>query len=848
MAERPNRQRRLDLPIDGMNCGACVNHVDKALAAVDGVTDVRVNLSTEKATVTLADGSTALSALRQAVRDAGYEVPSERMTLGIGGMNCGACVSHVDKALETVPGVLDASVNLATESAQVTLVPGMVTLDDLKQAVANAGYDVTSTPEDHASESQDDKTERKTRDARWKMWTGWAFTVPIVAWMIPEMVFGLAWPSMTVFQIGMVALSLPVLAWAGRETYSSGIKSLRHGAANMDTLIVLGTAASFVTGPLSLVMPIANYAGVSAMIMAFHLTGRYVEESAKGRASQAIRKLLEMGAKTARVERDGNEVEVPIDQVQIGDVMVVRPGEKIPTDGVVVEGASAIDESMATGESMPVTKTQDDDVIGATVNQEGLLKVRATRIGKDTFLSQVIKLVEQAQGTRVPIQAFADRITGIFVPIVMGVAALTFLAWLLIPGVMSPLVEAGSFLPWVVPDLGVWTLAIAAMVAVLVIACPCALGLATPTALMVGSGLGAENGILIRSGEAIQTLKDIGTVVFDKTGTITKGKPEVTNIIPADGVDSAELLRLAASAERGSEHPLGRAIVERAQADGTELTSPENFNAIRGQGITATIEGRNVLVGSRRLMDSHNVDVTALSDTLTDLEDDAKTAMLVAIDGQAYGVVAVADTLKDDATAAIDALHTLGIRTAMITGDNERTAQAIAAKVSIDHVVANVLPDGKVDEVKSLQDEFGRVAFVGDGINDAPALTQADVGLAIGTGTDIAIEASDVTLVRGELSSVVEAINLSRATFRKIQQNLFWAFAYNLVMVPLAIIGWMHPVLAEIAMATSSITVVTNANTLRRVRIAMPRPHQPSTSTGEDAVQPTAIQEEGSHA
>ncbi|MFB6285362.1 MAG: heavy metal translocating P-type ATPase [Candidatus Bipolaricaulia bacterium] len=848
MTERSDTPQKLELPIEGMNCGACVNHVDKALASVDGVSDVQVNLSTEKAAVELSHGAVSLEALQKAVQDAGYDISTEQWTLGIGGMNCGACVNHVDKALTSVPGVLSANVNLATESAQVTLVPGEAAVDELKQAVGNAGYEVTSLPEDQAAESQADKTERKVQDARRKMWTAWAFTIPIVAWMIPEMVFGLAWPSLLAYQLGMIALALPVLAWAGQATYSSGIRSLRHGAANMDTLIVLGTAASFVTGPLSLVMPIANYAGVAAMIMAFHLTGRYVEESAKGRASQAIRKLLEMGAKTARVERDGDEVDVPVGQVEVGDVMVVRPGEKIPTDGVVLEGESAIDESMATGESMPVTKTGDDEVIGATVNQEGLLKVEATRVGTDTFLSQVIKLVEEAQGTRVPIQGVADRITGVFVPIVMGTAAVTFLLWLLVPDAMTPLLQAGSFLPWVVPDLGVLTLAIAAMVAVLVIACPCALGLATPTALMVGSGLGAENGILIRSGEAIQTLKDIGTVVFDKTGTITKGHPEVTNVQPIDGVDAEELLRLAASAERGSEHPLGQAIVARAQASGAELADPAAFNAVRGRGITATIEGREVLVGSQQLMRSHDVDVADLDETRAEFEDAAKTAMLVAVDGQAYGVIAVADTLKDDAKASIDALHRLGVRTAMITGDNERTADAIAEQVGIDHIVANVLPDGKVDEVKSLQDEFGRVAFVGDGINDAPALTQADVGLAIGTGTDIAIEASDVTLVRGELSSVVEAINLSRATFRKIQQNLFWAFAYNLVMVPLAIIGWMHPVLAEIAMATSSVTVVTNANTLRRVRIAMPRPRQPSTSAGEDAPQPTPVHKEGSHA
>ena len=812
--------RQVTLPVQGMTCASCVSHVAHALEKVPGVAQVQVNLATEKATVTFDNGPVPLTDLIQAVRETGYDVPTETVTLPIGGMTCASCVSHVEHALKGVPGVLDAVVNLATEKATVTFIPGVAGLADFKRAVAETGYEVLEVPEAGAvGEEEEDEAERKMREARFRMRVAWIFTVPIILWMFAEMFFGILWPSATLYNLGMILLALPVLFWVGWRTYRSGLVAVRHGYANMDTLIALGTGVSLLTGPASFFFPVANYAGVAAMIMAFHLTGRYVEESAKGRASQAIRKLLELGAKTARVIRDGQEVEVPIEDVQVGDVMVVRPGEKIPTDGVVLEGESAVDESMATGESMPVNKRPGDEVIGATVNQEGLLKVRATRVGKDTFLAQVIKLVEECQGSKVPIQEFADRVTGVFVPVVIGIAVLTLLAWIVAPSAMQPLVRAGTFLPWVNPDLGVVTLAIVSMVAVLVIACPCALGLATPTALMVGSGMGAEHGILIRSGEAIQTLKDVRVIIFDKTGTITKGKPEVTDVVAINGFDQALLLETAAAAERGSEHPLGRAIVERAQAEGLALAEPREFQAIRGKGIVASVNGNRVLVGSRRLMEEHGLDPTPLEETLRQLEEEAKTAMLVALDGQLAGVIAVADTLKEDSVAAIQELRQMGLETAMITGDNRRTAQAIARRVGIDHVLAEVLPDGKVTEVQKLQERFGLVAFVGDGINDAPALTQANVGIAIGTGTDIAIEASDVTLVRGELTGVVEAINLSRATFRKIKQNLFWAFFYNVVMIPLAVIGWMHPVLAEVAMATSSITVVTNANTLRRVDI-----------------------------
>ncbi len=833
--------KETSLSISGMTCASCVAHVEKALNELPGVEKATVNLATERATVQFANREIGTDVLIEAVRNSGYDVPSETLTLPIGGMTCASCVAHVEKGLEGVPGVTKVAVNLATERATVTFVPSVAALTDFKKAVADTGYKVLEM-ELVEGEDEVDQEERKMARSLFRMRVAWAFTIPIILWMFAEMFFGIVWPNPTIFNLGMIVLALPVLFWVGWPTYRGAWAAVSHKHANMDTLIALGTGVSLLTGPAWFFTPVANYAGVSAMIMAFHLTGRYIEESAKGRASQAIRKLLELGAKTARIERDGVEVEIPIEEVQIADLMVVRPGEKIPTDGVVRSGESAVDESMATGESMPVNKHPGDEVIGATVNQEGLLKVEATKIGKDTFLSQVIKLVDECQGSKVPIQEFADKVTGIFVPTVMGIAVLTILAWVVLPRVMQPLVGLGTFLPWVDPSLGVLTLAIVSMVAVLVIACPCALGLATPTALMVGSGLGAENGILIRTGEAIQTIKDVKIVVFDKTGTITKGKPEVTNLVINDqwlphGNDE-KLLQFAASVERGSEHPLGRSIVERAETRGLKLYDPENFVAVRGKGVNATVNGSPVLVGSRRLMRENKIDPSGLEDELVRLENEAKTAMLVAVDGILAGIVAVADTLKEDSALAISALQQMGIQTAMITGDNQRTAEAIAKVVGIDHILAEVLPDGKVTEVQKLQQQFGVVAFVGDGINDAPALTQANVGLAIGTGTDIAIEASDITLVRGELTGVVQAIILSRETFKKIKQNLFWAFFYNVAMIPLAVIGWMHPVLAEIAMATSSITVVSNANRLRKIDLRPDYLMKPAEKEIQNTVEP----------
>jgi Cu+-exporting ATPase len=827
--------KQVTLPIQGMTCASCVAHVAHGLEEVPGVAEVRVNLATENATVTFDDGAVPLTTLVQAVQETGYDVVTEKVSLPIGGMTCASCVAHVEEALTKTPGVLNVNVNLATEKASVEYIPTIAGLPDFRRAVADVGYEVLPTTEEKAEEELSREV-RKMQDARRRMILAWAFTVPIILWMLPEMLFGLAWPNETVFKLGMLLLAVPVLFWVGQHTYVAAWRSSIHGAPNMDALIAMGTGASFLTGIATFFAPIPTYAGVAAMIMAFHLTGRYVEASAKGRASQAIRKLLELGAKTARIlERMENgewrEREVPIDEVQPGDVMVVRPGEKIPTDGVVVEGESAVDESMATGESMPVNKHPGDEVIGATVNQDGLLKVRATRVGKDTFLAQVVRMVEEAQGTKVPIQAFADRVTAVFVPIVIGIALLTFLAWFLFPDALRPVAEwAAGFLPWVNPGLNIFTLALITTVSVLVIACPCALGLATPTALMVGSGIGAENGILIRSGEAIQAMRDVRVVVFDKTGTLTKGKPEVTDQMsnPKSQVSNDELLQWAASVEIGSEHPLGKAVVRQAEEQELALGDLTDFEALRGKGVQGVVDGKSVLVGSRTLLEEHGVAMAAMEDEMRRLEDEGKTAMLVAVDGELLGLLAVADTLKDDAVAAVRELRALGLQTAMITGDNQRTARAIARQVGIDQVLAEVLPEDKLLEVQRLQAELalssskgtgGLVAMVGDGINDAPALTQADVGIAIGTGTDIAIEAADITLVRGDLSGVVSAVKLSRATFNKVIQGLFWAFFYNVVMIPLAILGMMHPVLAEIAMATSSVTVVTNANLLRRVDI-----------------------------
>lgn len=817
-------KQKSKMKISGMHCTACAQTIEKALMKTDGVNKAVVNFATETAYVEYDDKTASEQKLTEIIQETGYDISEEtqRITLRIGGMTCASCAQTIETALKKTQGVREAHVNLATEKATVTYSPREISYEGVKDVIEGVGYEVLGREIQRATFEEEEAREREAfATARRRTLIAWALTIPIMVWMLPEMILGLSWPNPTVFNLGMIALAASVLFYPGWNTYRSAVKAITHFTANMDVLIMLGTLASFLTGPPSFFTAIANYAGVAAMIMSFHLTGRYIEAKAKGRASQAIRRLLELEAKTARIIREEKEVEVPIDEVAVGDIMIVRPGEKIPTDGVVTDGESGVDESMATGESMPVQKQIGDEVIGATINQRGLLQVRATKIGKDTFLAQVIKMVEEAQGSKVPIQEFADRVTSYFVPTVLVLASLTVVLWLTLPSVIGSVgVWASQFLPWVDPALSVFSLAVFATVATLVIACPCALGLATPTVLMVGSGMGAENGVLIRRGEAIQTLKDVKVIVFDKTGTITKGQPEVTDTVPVQGVQEAEVLKLAASVERGSEHPLAEAILRKAEDEQLELMKLKKFEALTGRGIRGELEGQQIiLVGNRKLMDEMGIDYSIFESELKRLEEEAKTVMLVAKNKEFIGVVAEADTLKDDSAAAIAELEKLGLQTTMLTGDNRRTGEAIAKKVGISQVLAEVLPDKKVAEIQRLQNEAGLVAMVGDGINDAPALTQANVGIAIGTGTDIAIEAGDIVLVRGNLTDVVKAVKLARATFRKIKQNLFWAFFYNVIMIPFAMLGLAHPVIAEVAMATSSITVVTNATLLRRTRI-----------------------------
>jgi Cu+-exporting ATPase len=808
--------KKINLKIGGMNCASCAATIEAALRKTEGVKRVNLSFGSEKATIEFDPRTIDEAGLARIVEQLGYRVIGDRQKaiFEIGGMSCASCAAIIEGALKKSEGVIEAGVNFATKKATVIYNPEYIKVNGIRKIIESTGYRVLEEARPQNEE------ELMMLKARKKMFWAWVFTGPIILWMLPEMITGIAWPNRLTFDLGLIILAGPVMFFMGLGTLRSALKALRHLSANMDVLIAMGTSASYLSGIASLFLPVANYAGVAAMIMAFHLTGRYIEAKAKGRASQAIKKLLELGAKTARILVDGQEKEVSVEELNVGDIMIVRPGEKIPTDGVVIEGQSAVDESMATGESMPVKKSPQDQVIGATINQQGLLKIRVTKVGKDTFLSQVIKMVEECQGSKVPIQELADRVTSYFVPVVLGIALLTFFVWFAFPGFfLNVLIWADKFIPWVNPSLGIISLAIFATVAVLVIACPCALGLATPTALMVGAGMGAENGILIREGAAIQTLKDVRTVVFDKTGTITKGKPEVTDLLAAEGFQEDEVLRLAASVESGSEHPLAQAIMNAAKGKGIVPTTLQNFSALPGKGVKANIEGKQVLVGSRKLMGQIDLSGWA-QESLERLEEEAKTAILIAVDKKIAGIIAVADTLKEDSEACIRELERMGLETVMITGDNERTAKAIARKVGISRVLAEVLPDQKVAEIQRLQKEMGLVAMVGDGINDAPALTQANVGVAIGTGTDIAIEASDVTLVSGELSGVVKAIKLSRATFRKIKQNLFWAFGYNICAIPIAVLGLLHPVIAEIAMATSSVSVVTNANRLRKIKIS----------------------------
>ena len=802
-------RQRITLDIEGMSCASCARRLAKALGELPGVKDAQVNFAAEKAYVDYDPGVIDEDALKAAVADAGYKVKekaSVQMTFPVGGMTCASCAASVERALSRVEGVEKAAVNFASGKAVVSL-SREVDVDRLRQAVADVGYEMVVDVE----MPEDDSVERAFRRMR-----GAALpTSLIMLMMVWHMIVG----HIPHYEILTILLSFPVVFYSGWETHRASWRALRAGSPSMDVLITLGTIPPFLMGLAAFWFPGTTFVEMAAAIMTFHLIGRYLEARAKGRASDAIKKLLQLEAKTARILVGDEEREVPIHQVVVGDIMVIRPGEKIPTDGVIVDGESTVDESMATGESMPVAKTVGDEVIGATINKMGVLKVRATKEGKDTFLAQVVKMVEECQGSKVPIQEFADRATGIFVPVVIGVAFTTIVMWRLFPDFFLSILTWGEkYFPWIVTDQPPFIRAIYAGIAVLVISCPCALGLATPTALMVGTGIGAEKGVLIRNGEAIQTLKDASWIVFDKTGTITKGRPEVTDLVPYGDFTSDEALAFAAAVEGASEHPLGQAIVEAAKEKGLPVEEVAKFAAAVGRGVSGQVGGRRVLVGSRTFLQEEGIDHSPLAEAMENLEAQGKTAMLIAVDGQLAGAIAVADTLKDESIKAISELKEMGLRTAMITGDNRRTARAIADQVGIDHVLAEVLPEGKVAEIQRLQEQ-GMVAMVGDGINDAPALKQANVGLAIGTGTDIAIEAADIILVRGDLGGVITAIKLSRGTFRKIRQNYFWAWIYNAIAIPVAAMGLLHPMIGEAAMAFSSLNVIYNSLRLRKYNV-----------------------------
>ncbi|KAA6447414.1 copper-exporting P-type ATPase CopA [Bacillus atrophaeus] len=802
-----SEQKEIALQVSGMTCAACASRIEKGLKRMDGVADAHVNLALGTSNVTYNPSETGAAAIKEKIEKLGYGVVTEKAEFQIAGMTCAACANRIEKRLNKTEGVSSAPVNFALETVAVEYNPKEVTINDLKETIAKLGYQLEQKGEADGETESPLKKEQRKQTARlifsailsfpllWAMVSHFSFTSFI--W-VPD-IFMNPWMQF--------ALATPVQFVIGWPFYTGAYKALRNKSANMDVLVALGTTAAYV---YSLYLTIQSlgahghtdglYYETSAILLTLILLGKRFEAKAKGRSSDAIKKLMKLQAKTATVVREGREQVIPIEDVMTGDLVYVKPGERIPVDGEVTEGRSAVDESMITGESIPVDKSPGDSVTGATMNANGFLKIKAVNVGKDTALSQIIRVVEEAQGSKAPIQRLADQISGIFVPIVLGIALITFLIWYF----------------WAAPgDVGE---AISKLIAVLVIACPCALGLATPTSIMAGSGRSAEFGILFKGGEHLEKTHRLDTIVLDKTGTVTNGKPVLTDAVAADGFKETELLRLAAAAETGSEHPLGEAIAAGVKEKGIDIPKLTRFEAKIGAGVSAEVAGKKILVGSRRLMDSEGVQHEAFLSQMSALEGEGKTVMLVSVDGEPAGLIAVADTIKETSREAVKRLMSMGLEVIMMTGDNRKTAEAIAKEAGITRVIAEVRPEQKAEEIFRLQQTGSRVAMVGDGINDAPALATADIGMAIGTGTDIAMETADITLIRGDLNSIADAIRMSRLTMKNIKQNLFWALGYNTLGIPIAAFGFLAPWVAGAAMAFSSVSVVLNALRLQRAK------------------------------